>query len=596
MLDNRLGLSYVNQILSVLTGVQGARMSENSNGMSDLATGDSEPSMEDILASIRKIIADDKSETPTFETEPEELLTTEIETDFDISSFSEKIEEQQFEIPEVEGVSQTFDDTTPEALEVIREEPEFEDEEILDLINFAKNEVVEEDETELAADFESATGETDFELATGESESSFDENLDLVMDSDASDYYTQSAESNENQLLREEIENDLDVEMETVELSVSSAIGSEFVNADDDLPAAPDLDELLDAGQDEQREVLTLDDEEVDELLSALDTAEGSIEQGDALEATGTDLSDDVFVPELFSEEVSNSAEDQDMDLVKSLLEELMDEPESSELDDELSDTDNEDVFDSFIEESAETENILDEILYQSLNDENVVAELSSEDAPQEESELAQIARTAREAAAAPFHGSDEIKAEDKVELPERHLDKRLHLSAAGGFVGVAAGGTVASDNSDNTSDDLNTQVSQMVGEELERADIEELLELVDETETVETEQDQTDADQAALEALDNEIELPQEEEKMGRTAKNEALLNEDIEQKSSDAFAALSHVVQEKAEMEENGPAIGDLVQDALRPMLREWLEKNLKGIVERAVTKEVKRISSGK
>ena len=47
---------------------------------------------------------------------------------------------------------------------------------------------------------------------------------------------------------------------------------------------------------------------------------------------------------------------------------------------------------------------------------------------------------------------------------------------------------------------------------------------------------------------------------------------------------------------MADRGDRIGDLVQEALRPMLKEWLDKNLKGIVERAVTKEVKRISTGK
>jgi len=45
-----------------------------------------------------------------------------------------------------------------------------------------------------------------------------------------------------------------------------------------------------------------------------------------------------------------------------------------------------------------------------------------------------------------------------------------------------------------------------------------------------------------------------------------------------------------------ERGDRIGDLVMEALQPMLKEWLDANLKGIVERAVTKEVKRISSGK
>jgi len=37
-------------------------------------------------------------------------------------------------------------------------------------------------------------------------------------------------------------------------------------------------------------------------------------------------------------------------------------------------------------------------------------------------------------------------------------------------------------------------------------------------------------------------------------------------------------------------------LVKEALRPMLQEWLDKNLKAMVQRAVTKEIKRISTGK
>ncbi len=82
----------------------------------------------------------------------------------------------------------------------------------------------------------------------------------------------------------------------------------------------------------------------------------------------------------------------------------------------------------------------------------------------------------------------------------------------------------------------------------------------------------------------------------MVRIVKTETLLGDDTEKDTTDAFASLSDVVQEKAELAENGPAIGELVQEALKPMLQEWLDKNLKGIVTRAVTKEIKRISSTK
>ena len=92
------------------------------------------------------------------------------------------------------------------------------------------------------------------------------------------------------------------------------------------------------------------------------------------------------------------------------------------------------------------------------------------------------------------------------------------------------------------------------------------------------------------LEPLPNqEIEMPV------KAVKTDAILDEVTEAATAGAFAELNQVVEDKAVFNERGPRIGDLVQDALRPMLKEWLDANLKGIVERAVTKEVKRISKG-
>jgi cell pole-organizing protein PopZ len=572
--------------------------------MPDLSAGDNEPSMEDILASIRKIIADDKTESPAFDAEPEELSVLDVDAISEPESFSEKIEEQQFEIPEIEGTSQSFDETTPDTLEIPSENHSFEDEEILDLINFAENEVVVEAETDLVSDFEPATGETDlvsdFEPATGETETetetetSFDEGLDLVMDADATDYYSQSTESDENRLIREEIENDLVGEAETLAPEISSTYDNELVSTLDDLLEAPEIEDLLSTEPDDPQDVLSLDDDQADEVFSALDSPEfEGVEETIETYAADDQISEiddpeDVMVPAPFSENNSNTEEDQDMDLVKSLLADLMDEPDETDFD--------ETSFETAQDDADDTDNILDEILYQSMDDETTISEPIDDGAPQEESELAQIARNAREAAANPYHGTREIQAEDTLELPERNADNRLNLAATGGFVGVAA--ALVGSNEAAASDDLDAQVSQIVEEEVELEEIEELLDMIEETEAVsaETEQDDTDADLPAPESVVEEMQSPQEERKMVQAVKTEALLDEDIEQESSDAFAALSHVVQEKAELEENGPAIGDLVQDALRPMLKEWLDKNLKGIVERAVTKEVKRISAGK
>ena len=80
------------------------------------------------------------------------------------------------------------------------------------------------------------------------------------------------------------------------------------------------------------------------------------------------------------------------------------------------------------------------------------------------------------------------------------------------------------------------------------------------------------------------------------QAVKSDAILDDVTETATAGAFAQLNQVVEDKAIFNERGPRIGDLVQEALRPMLKEWLDTNLKGIVERAVAKEVKRIASGK
>ena len=41
------------------------------------------------------------------------------------------------------------------------------------------------------------------------------------------------------------------------------------------------------------------------------------------------------------------------------------------------------------------------------------------------------------------------------------------------------------------------------------------------------------------------------------------------------------------------SGPTIDALARELLRPMLKEWLDENLPGIVEAAVRKEVERIA---
>lgn len=88
-----------------------------------------------------------------------------------------------------------------------------------------------------------------------------------------------------------------------------------------------------------------------------------------------------------------------------------------------------------------------------------------------------------------------------------------------------------------------------------------------------------------------SEMETP-----MPRALRSDAILDDVTESATMSAFAELNQVVEDKAILSERGPRIGDLVQDALKPMLKEWLDANIQGIVERAVAKEVQRIANGK
>jgi len=90
--------------------------------------------------------------------------------------------------------------------------------------------------------------------------------------------------------------------------------------------------------------------------------------------------------------------------------------------------------------------------------------------------------------------------------------------------------------------------------------------------------------------------DTPEMETSMPRAIRSDAILDDVTEEATMSAFAQLNQVVEDKAIFNERGPRIGDLVQDALRPMLKEWLDENLQGIVERAVAKEVQRLATGK
>jgi cell pole-organizing protein PopZ len=70
-----------------------------------------------------------------------------------------------------------------------------------------------------------------------------------------------------------------------------------------------------------------------------------------------------------------------------------------------------------------------------------------------------------------------------------------------------------------------------------------------------------------------------------------DGLLSSTSAEASRSAFAALSHLQVRNDEGKSN--TLEGLVADLLKPMLKEWLDRELPGIVERLVSAEVKRLA---
>ena len=75
-----------------------------------------------------------------------------------------------------------------------------------------------------------------------------------------------------------------------------------------------------------------------------------------------------------------------------------------------------------------------------------------------------------------------------------------------------------------------------------------------------------------------------------------DSLVGDSASASAASAFAGLAASFRSPEPIESSGgtgPTIEDLARALLRPMLREWLDANLPGIVEAAVSKEVARIA---
>jgi cell pole-organizing protein PopZ len=71
---------------------------------------------------------------------------------------------------------------------------------------------------------------------------------------------------------------------------------------------------------------------------------------------------------------------------------------------------------------------------------------------------------------------------------------------------------------------------------------------------------------------------------------KEQDLLSPSSSAAISTAFNSLATTV-----LTENARTLEDIVKDMLRPLLKQWLEDNLPGLVERLVRAEIERVSRG-
>ena len=81
-----------------------------------------------------------------------------------------------------------------------------------------------------------------------------------------------------------------------------------------------------------------------------------------------------------------------------------------------------------------------------------------------------------------------------------------------------------------------------------------------------------------------------------------EGLMSEATRVASIAALAALNDAVAPSAPMSmpdsisfRSGTTVEDLVAESLRPMLRDWIDSNLPGIVERLVEREIRKLTRG-
>lgn len=512
---------------------------------------DHEPSMEDILASIRKLIADD---------------------DVDDSVDAELPETT---VPELKAVEESLPDPRdidPFDLSGLDAEPSAQNDPLAEMVEF--------DLTE---------GESDIDLTTDTAPVTEAENIDDVLD------LTEILDSAD-----EEDFVALDIEEENPSLKLDNATAE--ASSDDDI----DLGSLLtDIDVDASDNVATASDDELfdgnlDDLLT---------DDIELAEPTPTIEPDHVSVDESAAQVRGKSAADtEDMDLVKSLMADLTGsglEEDMPEADAQADDNALDDLTDELLggligdeeallaEEAEEQFTVTEDDL---ASDEQVDLDALLADGGEEDELADLISELSAEADAS----SDRAQALAHQENDDDILDLTLDDIEE----------TETSQTDDADDEDLLSDLVAELSEDEQEADLTESLTIAgmaagaaaataavsEFADNAEDEEILEDSLSSGMTESDIDNDIVDEDKYMPQIVKADTLTSNEQASGAGGAFASLNKVVEEKAVYAERGPRIGDLVQEALRPMLTEWLDENLEGIVERAVAKEIQRISAGK
>lgn len=548
-------------------------MSEQTPDTNDGMTDGQDPSMEDILASIRKIIADDDVQGAALaEPEAVDIITEPNPVQGDVTELAH-VDTLDLDIladdvpaidPDIEALIGDMDVEAPAALEI----PQIQATDISD--------DVMDDVLDLEIPFDEPEMDTPEAVALDVPEVVVAEEpaIDEMMDLTSSESLEVTAEqpmalTDELDDLLADMDDDIVTPIETPEAPKTSnglmggamaalglggaAAAAKALVSDAVEPPEDDLSLMLDNMLEDSASYQEAPIDEVVAEERVIDPAEELLAELDLSEAAE-------------SEEVAHDtpASDPDMDLVKSLMADLTEEPLHDE-------TDAEAALDIDAADDANTDDVMDEILTMTLDDETKLSEdiaIPEFEAPEIELEKSEPL-SLKEIAA---------QADADAQSSSSLLGKGLAAAAGVGVAGVVAASAVQDDAPADVVEDENVETDDVDAALSQLDNI-----LADDTAELETEPHTPEP-------------IIEETTPMARAKKTDAIIDEVTETATAGAFASLTNVVEEKATVAERGDRIGDLVMEALQPMLKEWLDANLKGIVERAVTKEVKRISSGK